>query len=155
MYSENWVVRKILILDLITGMYQQVGYTRDIHNFYAHHCHEIRPRDVFLRHHVITQRNYNTKCWTSRFTVGPFVLTTLTRMSKTKSKSKSKSHCDWRSVSQSVSIGIEHPPGAHDQIFIAPRLLRSCFCWAPSLTRGRVCLLYMLLALASAVFLGS
>jgi hypothetical protein len=28
-------------------------------------------------------------------------------------------------------------------------------CGAPSLTRGRVCLLYMLLALASAVFLGS
>jgi hypothetical protein len=29
------------------------------------------------------------------------------------------------------------------------------FCGAPSLTTGRVCLLYMLLALASAVFLGS
>jgi hypothetical protein len=28
-------------------------------------------------------------------------------------------------------------------------------CGAPSLTRGRVCLLYMLLVLASAVFLGS
>jgi hypothetical protein len=28
-------------------------------------------------------------------------------------------------------------------------------CGAPSLTRGRVCLLYMLLALVSAVFLGS
>jgi hypothetical protein len=33
--------------------------------------------------------------------------------------------------------------------------LRSCFCGAPSLTRGRACLLYMVLALASAVFLGS
>jgi hypothetical protein len=33
--------------------------------------------------------------------------------------------------------------------------LRSCSCGAPSLTRGRVCPLYMLLALASAVFLGS
>jgi hypothetical protein len=31
-------------------------------------------------------------------------------------------------ISQSVSLGIEHPPGAHDQIFIAPRLIRSCFC---------------------------
>jgi hypothetical protein len=31
--------------------------------------------------------------------------------------------------------------------------LRSCSCGAPSLTRGRVCLLYMLLALASATFL--
>jgi hypothetical protein len=33
--------------------------------------------------------------------------------------------------------------------------LRSCFCGAPSLTRGWVCLLYMLLVLASAVCLGS
>jgi hypothetical protein len=39
-------------------------------------------------------------------------------------------------ISQSVSLCIEHPPGAHDQIFIAPRLLQSCFCGAPSLTRG-------------------
>jgi hypothetical protein len=41
-------------------------------------------------------------------------------------------------ISQSVSLGIEHPPGAHDQIFIAPRLLRSCFSGALSLTRGWV-----------------
>jgi hypothetical protein len=33
--------------------------------------------------------------------------------------------------------------------------LWSCFCGAPSLRRGRVCLLYMLLVLASTVFLGS
>jgi hypothetical protein len=52
-------------------------------------------------------------------------------------------------VSQPVSLG------AHDQIFITLWQLRSCFCGAPSLTRGRVCLLFMLLALASAVFLGS
>jgi hypothetical protein len=58
-------------------------------------------------------------------------------------------------VSQSVSLGIEHLPGAHDQIFIVPRLLQSCFFWAPSLTRGWVCLLYMSLVLASAMFLGS
>jgi hypothetical protein len=50
-------------------------------------------------------------------------------------------------ASQSVSL--------HDQIVITVWQLRSCFCGAPSLTRGRVCLLYMLLALASAVFLGS
>jgi hypothetical protein len=45
--------------------------------------------------------------------------------------------------------------GANDQIFITVWHLQSCFCGAPSLTRGRVCLLYMLLAFASAVFLGS
>jgi hypothetical protein len=44
--------------------------------------------------------------------------------------------------------------GAHD-IFIALWQLRSWVCGAPSLTRGRVCLLHMLLALASAVFLGT
>jgi hypothetical protein len=49
-------------------------------------------------------------------------------------------------VGQSVS---------HDQIFIIVWQLRSCFCGVPSLTRGRVCLLYMLLALANAGFLGS
>jgi hypothetical protein len=47
------------------------------------------------------------------------------------------------------------PSGPHDQIFITVWLLRSCFCGAPSLTGEQVCLLYMLLALASAVFLRS
>jgi hypothetical protein len=39
-------------------------------------------------------------------------------------------------VSQSVSLGVEPPPGAHDQIFIAVWQLQSCYCVAPSLTRG-------------------
>jgi hypothetical protein len=76
--------------------------------------------------------------------------TTPSRMNR--SKSKSKLHYDWRSVSKSWCRA---PFGAHDQIFITVWQLRSCFCGAPSLTRGRFCLLYMLLALASAVFLGS
>jgi hypothetical protein len=68
----------------------------------------------------------------------------------TKSKSTSKSHCDRRSVSQSVSKSwCRAPSGAHDQIFNHLWQLRSCFCGAPSLTKGRVCLLYMLLTLAS------
>jgi hypothetical protein len=50
-------------------------------------------------------------------------------------------------ISQSVSRA---PSVAHDQIFITVWQLRSCSCGAPSLTRGRV-----LLALASAIFLGS
>jgi hypothetical protein len=59
-------------------------------------------------------------------------------------------------VGQSVSNSwCRAPSGPRDQIYIALRQLRSCFCGAPYLTRGRVCILYMLLALASAVFLGS
>jgi hypothetical protein len=65
-------------------------------------------------------------------------------------KSKSKAHCDWRSVSQSVSKSWCRVP----EIFITLWQLRSCFCGAPSLTRGWICLLYMLLDLASAVSLG-
>jgi hypothetical protein len=59
-------------------------------------------------------------------------------------------------VSQSVSKSwCQNPSGAHDQIFITVWQLRSCSCVAPSLTRWRVCLFYVLLALASAIFLGS
>jgi hypothetical protein len=56
-------------------------------------------------------------------------------------------------VSQSVSLGVA-PSGVHDQTFITRWQLRSCFCGAPSLTRGRVCLLYKLLGLVSVFFLG-
>jgi hypothetical protein len=59
---------------------------------------------------------------------------------------------DGQSVSKSWC---QAPSEAHDQIFITVWQLRSCFCGAPSLTRGWACHLYMLLALASSVFLGS
>jgi hypothetical protein len=67
---------------------------------------------------------------------------------------QSQSHIatDGQSVSKSWCRA---PSGAHDQIFNPVWQLWSCFCGAPSLMRGRVCLLYMLLALASAVFLRS
>jgi hypothetical protein len=58
-------------------------------------------------------------------------------------------------VSHSVKSWCRTPSTAHDQLFITLWQLRSCFCGASSLTRGRVCLLYMLLALASVAFLGS
>jgi hypothetical protein len=58
-------------------------------------------------------------------------------------------------VSRPVSLGIKHPFGAYVQIFVTVRQLRVCWCGALSLTRGRVCRLQLLLALASTVVLGS
>jgi hypothetical protein len=73
-------------------------------------------------------------------------------ISTTQSQSQSYIATDGRSISKSWCRA---PSGAHDQICITVWQLRSCFCEAPSLTRGRVCRLYMLLALVSALFLGS
>jgi hypothetical protein len=64
--------------------------------------------------------------------------------------SQSQSHIatDGHSVSNSWCRA---PSEAHDQIFITLLTVTVLFfCGAPSLTRGRVCLLYVLLALASA-----
>jgi hypothetical protein len=47
------------------------------------------------------------------------------------------------------------PSVAYDQIFIIVRRLRVCWCGVFSLTRGRVCRLQLLLALASASILWS
>jgi hypothetical protein len=58
-------------------------------------------------------------------------------------------------VCRPVSLGIKHPFGAYDQILITVRHLRVCWCGAFSLTREWVCRLQLLLALASAVILGS
>jgi hypothetical protein len=62
-------------------------------------------------------------------------------------------------VSRPLRLGVRHPSGTHDQFFflleILFRQLRVCYFVAPSLTRGRVCNLLLLLVLASAVQLES
>jgi hypothetical protein len=58
-------------------------------------------------------------------------------------------------VSRPVCLRLKHTSESYDQIFIPVRELRVCCCEALSLTRGRVCRLQLLLALASTVILGS
>jgi hypothetical protein len=67
------------------------------------------------------------------------------------SKSKSKLCYDrW-----SVCLGVRHPFGAYDQIFITVRQLQVYWCGALFLTREQICRLQLLLALASAIILYS
>jgi hypothetical protein len=63
--------------------------------------------------------------------------------------------CYYRRFSRPVYLGIKHPSGACDQVFITVRQLWVCWCGALSLTWGRLCRLQLLLVLASAVILGS
>jgi hypothetical protein len=62
-------------------------------------------------------------------------------------------------VSRPVRLGVWHPSGTGDKFFflleIFCRQLHVCYFVAPSLTRGRVCNLLLLLVLASAAPLGS
>jgi hypothetical protein len=58
-------------------------------------------------------------------------------------------------VSRPVCLGIKHPSVAYGQIVISVRRLQVCWCGVFSLKRGLVCLLQLLLVLASKVILES
>jgi hypothetical protein len=108
-----------------------------------------RQKD-FSSRYLIFSRQWNCRCVVALRMWKSLLLRTAFTMYV------SKSNTLRLTVSQSVSKSWCWAPfGAHDQIFITVWQLRPCFCGAPSLTRGGVCLLYMLLVLASAVFLGS
>jgi hypothetical protein len=70
---------------------------------------------------------------------------------------QSQSHVatDGRSVSQSVSLGVEPHLGPMTRSLLLFDSYGLIFSGAPSLMRGRVCLFYILLALSSAVSLDS
>jgi hypothetical protein len=68
---------------------------------------------------------------------------------KVKVKVKSRSM-----VNRPACLGVKHPSGAEDQIFITVRQLRVCCCGAPSVKRGRVCRLQLLLPSPAQSFSG-
>jgi hypothetical protein len=57
-------------------------------------------------------------------------------------------------VNRPVYLCIRHLSGPNEQTFITVRQLWFCWYGVPSLTRGRVCILELLLGLTSAVILG-
>jgi hypothetical protein len=63
--------------------------------------------------------------------------------------------CSVTTYGWSPVLCVQHPSGAHDQIFITVRQLLVCWHEAPPLVKGWICSLQLLLSLASAAMLGS
>jgi hypothetical protein len=118
------------------------------------HLHLI-TRAHTLNSCIITSAKSLTVFWISGWSLVSWILD-LWISPPNQSQSQSQSYVMLRpTVSRPVCLGIKHPSGAYDQIFVTARQLRVCSCGEVSLTRGWVCRLQLLLALASAVILGS
>jgi hypothetical protein len=99
--------------------------------------------------HITWQAGISKLNWLS---VAVFSRTSQETTNSSLSQSQDHIATDGQSISKSLCRA---PSEAHDQMFVTLWQLRSCFSGAPSLMRERICLLYILLALTSVVFLGS
>jgi hypothetical protein len=89
---------------------------------------------ISLDHNQWLPRNHSIPCWTTT------VLNDNLLTNEWLLKSESKSRCDWRSVSHKVLVSSPIWGSWPDIYCLTVTVL---FCGVPSLTRGRVCILYV------------
>jgi hypothetical protein len=100
---------------------------------------------ISLNHNQLQQLTINGCLRLAPFLTGPRVSSfPLWRLTDEDSLRVELSFMLRPTVSRPVYLGIKHPFGAYDQIFITCVTVTVCSCGAPSLTRGQVCLIYIL-----------